>query len=646
METVTGGGGALASPLSTFVVSSWRRCLNDYKLDLSSNRRMEFVSPQELKSAADGLDLLQHVARPEIASLLSALSVANYSVVLSDANGVLLDVSAADAIDSGVRRAGVSPGAMWQEAMAGTNGVGTAIAAKAAVTIHREEHYFSGYAGLTCTAAPILDWKGETMAAIDASALIDLPEDFRSYVLEAVKRAARRIEQKFFIACHRQRPIMRIKRRLGEADDDGLLIALADDGTALEILRAASDDLHDFANRKAIGLPIGDIMDVVWQDAAPDRSDARVSERIGIARMKGVAGPWFASLREPMGRPVQSRSPDAPRSARPTGQDAGSLTLETLAGGDTSLKSQLKNLHRLVDRRLPVLLHGETGTGKEEFARAIHGACALGGGPFVAIDCSSIPESLIESELFGYETGTFTGGRREGRRGRIAQANGGTLFLDEIGDMPLALQTRLLRVLAQREVVPLGGGKPVKLDFNLVCASHQNFETLIAAGRFRQDLYFRIAGVRIEIPALRHRDDKERVIALALSIEAEDAKLSAVPAISGSALDVLLAYRWTGNIRELRMALRFALAHMDGDEIEPDDLPDWLPRSIEDRFVEAKAEGVPPSSVELEAVLAQTDWCVSDAAAALRVSRQTLYRWMKLHALHRPPKVSKGLPVS
>ena len=160
---------------------------------------------------------------------------------------------------------------------------------------------------------------------------------------------------------------------------------------------------------------------------------------------------------------------------------------------DDAQVADLERARRVLDAGIPVLVLGETGTGKEVFSRELHRRCARAGKPFVAVNCAALPEGLIEAELFGYESGAFTGARKEGSTGLLRQAEGGVLFLDEIGDMPMALQPRLLRVLQDRELSPLGGGKPVKLDFALVCATHRQLEDAVAEGRFRADLYYRIS---------------------------------------------------------------------------------------------------------------------------------------------------------
>jgi transcriptional regulator of acetoin/glycerol metabolism len=625
------------------IASSWRRCVSEYKLDRSRHKGPEIVTTNEFKLAADPLDMLIHVAKPEIEQLMGRVAPSNYVIMLSDANGIALDVLSSAPPDQALRRVGVCAGADWREEQAGTNGIGTSIASGAGVTIHRSQHFFSNYSNLTCTAAPIFDADGRVIAALDASSVVDLPEEMQPFVLELVAATARRIERRYFLERNRNRVILRIETGLaGAQDGNGLMLALDDSGCAVEMMGGTGGDLRVTDRQAMIGSPLSDVMEIHWQDTGRGQEDVS-AERIGIARLKGSDRPCFASLTVPAqsnGARLVKLAGTSQRVVKPQGVlRNGGLGLESLAGNDPVMREHVRTIRRLVDKRLPVLLQGETGTGKEEFARGIHEAGSRATKPFVVIDCSSIPESLIESELFGYETGTFTGARREGRRGRVAEANGGTLFLDEIGDMPLALQTRLLRVLAQGEVVPLGSAKPIKVDFNLVCASHQNLSKMVSDGRFRQDLYYRIAGIRLELPALRARGDKADVILGALEIEAGHLGLGPTPRLSPGAFAVLLAQKWPGNMRELRLALRYALASTVGDEITENRLPTWLNLDAADTCDEPVNDdpviddSVTPDLIE---VLERNNWCISDVACELRVSRQTLYRWIKKQNLVRP----------
>ncbi len=288
---------------------------------------------------------------------------------------------------------------------------------------------------------------------------------------------------------------------------------------------------------------------------------------------------------------------------------------ERVCGNDPAMKASLKLAQHLAQRGIPLLLAGETGSGKEVFARALHELSHRYAGPFVAVNCAAIPEALIESELFGYRKGAFTGAAREGYRGRILQADGGTLFLDEIGDMPIALQARLLRVLETREIVPLGGEQPVNVDLQVVSATHRDLEAGVREGRFREDLYYRLAGMCIELPPLRRRADRR---ALLLRVLFEESQGRAV--FAPAALDLLDAYAWPGNFRELRNAVKVAIVLSADDIVRPEHLPPAIATGV------ASAPGD-----ERGALLASIEhhrWNLSAVARRLGISRRTLYRRM------------------
>jgi transcriptional regulator with PAS, ATPase and Fis domain len=188
------------------------------------------------------------------------------------------------------------------------------------------------------------------------------------------------------------------------------------------------------------------------------------------------------------------------------------VRLASLDTGDPQVAAVIAKVRKVIGKDIPILITGETGTGKELLAQAIHNDSPRRDGPFVAVNCASIPETLIESELFGYEEGAFTGARRKGALGKLVQANGGTLFLDEIGDMPYPLQVRLLRVLQERIVNPLGSAKSIPVDISVVCATHRSLREMIAQNLFREDLYYRLNGLVVKLPPLRERTDLAVVI--------------------------------------------------------------------------------------------------------------------------------------
>lgn len=324
------------------------------------------------------------------------------------------------------------------------------------------------------------------------------------------------------------------------------------------------------------------------------------------------------------------------------------LTLEDLAGEDPQMRRNVRSAYRIADSGVSVLIQGPTGSGKEAFAHAMHLVSRRAQRPFVAVNCAAIPETLIESELFGYKSGAFTGARKEGMRGKILQSAGGTLFLDEIGDMPLTLQTRLLRVLEEQEIVPLGSESAIRVDLHVIAASHRNLREMIATGTFREDLYYRLNGITLELPALRDRVDKERVIHHALAAETGNGRPAA---IEMDALQKLSAYPWPGNIRELRNVIRTALAICEGGVVRALDLPREIREAdlnncagplspMIQRAPAGRSQSTVPVNplkaaerAALVRVIAECHGNMTRVAAQLGMSRNTLYRRMKRHAI-------------
>jgi transcriptional regulator with PAS, ATPase and Fis domain len=306
---------------------------------------------------------------------------------------------------------------------------------------------------------------------------------------------------------------------------------------------------------------------------------------------------------------------------------------------------------------IPLLIQGESGTGKEVFARTLHKQGARKDQPFVAVNCAALPEGLIESELFGYVGGAFTGARREGSPGQIRMADGGTLFLDEIGDMPLSLQARLLRVLQDKAVVPVGGTHPIPVDFVLVCATHHQLKEAVAQGRFREDLYWRIAGLTVQMPALRERDDLIPLISDMLHTLGHEMKHGRVPDMADEVVEALMQHPWPGNLRQLHAVLRTACALLSPHEnllhwehFGEDLWDDVFSKPYRDDEPPLVAEVAAPrqtlalqthdeaqsetnlkrlSHTAIERAIRASQGNMSQAARRLGISRNTLYRRLK-----------------
>jgi transcriptional regulator with PAS, ATPase and Fis domain len=313
-------------------------------------------------------------------------------------------------------------------------------------------------------------------------------------------------------------------------------------------------------------------------------------------------------------------------------------SLHYLDTGDEKVAAIIHKVNLVMGRDIPILITGETGTGKELLAQAIHNDSPRADGPFIAVNCASIPESLIESELFGYEDGAFTGARKKGSTGKILQANGGSLFLDEIGDMPLGLQARLLRVLQERLVMPLGSNKSIPVNVALICATNRNLRDMIAKAQFREDLYYRLNGLVVRLPPLRERGDLEVVIHRLLAAEANGEP----PTVSPEVMALFKRHNWPGNFRQLTNLLRTAIV-MAGTarEVKIEHLPEdflddvgQLPASSDIVLPAPANADLAHGNVRLEDVelltiqksLDEHRGNVSAAARALGVSRNTIYR--------------------
>jgi propionate catabolism operon transcriptional regulator len=316
-------------------------------------------------------------------------------------------------------------------------------------------------------------------------------------------------------------------------------------------------------------------------------------------------------------------------------QFAARHSFDSITGKSTELHAAVTSARRFARTNLNVLITGESGVGKEVFAQAIHNDGVRASRPFVAVNCASFPESLLESELFGYDEGAFTGSRRGGKRGLFEAAHTGTLFLDEIGDMPLPLQTRLLRVLQEREIMRLGGSAPIPIDIRVIAATHQPLAELIEQRRFRQDLYYRLNTLRLALPPLRAR--REDIAALVTPVVARCLKEL------GSTLDVqralaplmerLMAYDWPGNVRELenlseRIAV-FLLQYTKLQDVQYDALKRDCPELFRIEDAGPAGPDAPDHAQRVREAMRQAGGRRGAAAQQLGVSRSTLWRWLQ-----------------
>ncbi len=625
------------------VARSWRRSLAAGLLPAGCQHDSEHASGAELThTLACSHDLLAH-SRPVMEHLFEQVRHTQGMVILADKRGTLLHTLGDAQFVSRADRVALSCGANWHEQQRGTNAIGTALVEAQGVEIHGAEHFLERNEFLTCTAVPILSAVGDLMGVLDISG------DQRSrhpHTLGLVGMASRMIENRLVInSCQRHIRLHLHARPEGIGSVAEGIVALSEDGWLVGANRAAMALLHlRLADLGA--LPLTSRLDVSLAELL-SRHKRRPGQPTQVRQLDGTGlfvqvqhdAPAFVSAVVPTPAPAPLPAPDA---------------LRSLDTGDARWRNAADKVRRVLDKPIPLLIQGESGVGKELFARASHDGGPRKNKAFVAINCAAVPENLIEAELFGYAPGAFTGARREGSVGRLREAHGGTLFLDEIGDMPLGLQARLLRVLQERQVTPLGGGQPVAVDFALICASHHKLREEAAAGRFRNDLYYRINGLTVLLPPLRERTDftvlTERLLA--------DLNPGRHVGVAPDLLACLSQHSWPGNLRQYANALRTASAMLGAHETIiiwahlPDDLlEDLQPPGVPQAPRAAWQAGLPsqptqtwppatpePASTEAahnlhelsrQAIRQAVDAScgnLSQAARRLGISRQTLYR--------------------
>ena len=609
------------------ITRSWIRCLNEYQLDPGACVDPEVVAPVELRERQERLAEVQEVAKVEMANLYQQLAGSGYAIMLTDREGVLLNYFGDPAFTHAASRSGLMQGAIWSERVQGTNGMGTCLVERRPITVHQDEHFLSRNIGLSCAAAPIFDHEGELVGVLDASGESRLAQQ---HTLALVSMSVQMIENRVFLHRFRHDFILRFHNRpefVGTLSEGA--IALTVTGTVLAATRGALLQLGYTSPAEIVGRDISELFNITFPGLV-DSTVRRAYHPVPIFEVRSSAR-FFAVVYQPVAVAGARRPARGPEAA-----DA----LDALHFGDPAMAANVVTTRRVMERNVSFVLLGETGTGKEMFARAIHAGGSRAARPFVAINCASIPESLIESELFGYRSGAFTGASKDGQRGKLLQANGGTLFLDEIGDMPVSLQARLLRVLEEREVVPLGGETPVRLDIRLISATHCDLLQKIETGEFREDLYYRLQGVTLTMPPLRERTDRR---ALIRHIAAQESDAGAPVMLDEALLAALDRQRWPGNVRELRHLLRTMVALREADRLTLRDLPPQYRATL---AITAPATPVPAADVavnplnplesaERDALLRELQrlqWNMSGVARELNISRNTLYR--KLQRLH------------
>lgn len=517
---------------------------------------------------------------------------------LADGQGRLLQAWGEQRLADLGQRPGFAAGACWAERCAGTNAIGTALASYQAVHVEHDEHFLKANRFMTGSAAPIFDHRRRTVAVLDVSSDSYLPP---SHTLGMVRMMAQGVENRLIRdACGDQHYLLTFNTGASNLDSPWAgLLAVDSAGRIVS------------ANRRA---------DTLLGQALPGQSLESLFQLPLAALLGHPAASPFTLLAAGRNRFQCLLQP--PRLALATTAQAPARP-DVPVQADARVAKCLAMGTRLLDKDVPLLISGETGVGKEWLVKALHRASQRSAQPLVAVNCAAIPAELVESELFGYDKGAFTGAHHKGNPGLVRKAHKGILFLDEIADMPLPTQARLLRVLQERAIQPLGAGDPIAVDIRVICASHEDVRLRVRTGEFRQDLYYRLVGTTLTLPPLRERSDRRQLIdSLWARLRGEgcDAHLSA------AVVSLLMRHPWPGNIRQLETVLKVAAGMAEGPQVEVGDLPEEF---LADFSTASQPELPESRDADLDEMLQASDGNISQLARRLGVSRNTLYKRLR-----------------
>ncbi|MCX7179424.1 MAG: sigma-54-dependent Fis family transcriptional regulator [Proteobacteria bacterium] len=630
------GEGTSADVLRFQVEDSWRRCVGA-KVDPGISQAPH---PMGVLHVTELLELhrdLIEACKPVMTMASDFLSETGTVMVLTDPRGVVLGVEGDGNALGPAERIHLLPGASWSESECGTNAIGTALALGNQVQIHSEEHFCEGIKRWTCSAAvirgPLL---GEILGVIDVSGL---SRSYSRHALLLVVTAANRIEA-FLAKREWQTRCLLIERtiaRLSTPDGAGAIIV----------------DRHGFPiklneNAPALLASLGALLDMNKPSSIAGLSDAGAETVTSPDALPSwLRQEWIEPIFEDGQRvgsvvrvPPHHQKSKAQSAVIAPPESSSAVAFAGAKGSSVEIQKAIEKARLLAPSRVPILLLGETGVGKEVFARGIHASSRGRDGPFVALNCGGLSRDLLATELFGHVDGAYTGARRGGMPGKIEAADGGTLFLDELGEMPLDLQPHFLRVLEDGQICRLGDTNPRHVRFRLIAATNRDLRQDVTEGRFRMDLFYRVSVTNVRIPALRERTGD--IAELASSFVRQLCKLHEVPlkVIDPVALKYMESYSWLGNVRELKNMIESLVITVSGDVIGPEDLPpEILATSPEMADPADRTDGESLSVLarsefeQICKVLRRTSGNATLAAKELGIAKSTLYLKLKKYSL-------------
>lgn len=584
---------------------------------------------QELESRLAANQDLIDVAAPFMDHLLNFVKGSSFMVLLTDKEGIILRIIGDPDILQVATDLKMIPGASMHEYHIGTNAMGTALAEAAPVQVSGEEHYVKAYHRWTCSTAPIRDPQGSIIGTLDLTGNSHL---VHSHTLGMVVAAAHAIEN--MLENQEANLRLMVAKKYTETIMDSIDAGIFTVGARgyMKTMNKRAEAMLGYTQQDVQGLRVDNFLEN-WDEIRETlaRGQHYYEEESFVRGRQGKLHSTLSAyyiLDDSQGR-LQGYVcilKDIQKLRRLVGKITGKqsyYTFDSIVGKSPRLRSAVDFASKIADSPSTVLITGESGTGKEVFAQAIHNQSSRREEPFVAINCGALPRNLIESELFGYEEGAFTGAKRGGRPGKFELADGGTLFLDEIGEMPLDMQANLLRVLEEGHLYRVGGSKLIHVDVRIIAATNKDLKREVEAGYFRQDLYYRLNVLALRLPALRERREDIPLL-IDYFISAKAAKLNKAPIrLVERVMQQLLDYHWPGNVRELENVIESLLNAPDTLPLIPSregELGSQNPEmGEEDELAQAEQR-------HIARVVAKYRGNMTLAARALGIGRNTLYR--------------------
>lgn len=621
------------------IVDSWVRSFN-YGLNAFNYNFSPTLDNDALKLRCQEKALLLRSSEPFIRQLETMLGDSECIILLGDELGAMLRViEGSKKLEDQNKRFKLVPGSIWSEETVGTCAHGISLIHGIPMQICGPEHYCEKYDNIFCSAAPIFD--GNQNLAGTLSIVSPSFHQQSAHSLALVVSMAWAIQKEFQLSFNQE--LLSVTM---ESAEDGVF-TINKSGIITNANIIARNYFDTLLEHNLIGMPYEAVLgrlsfvESVLRNGKPvfdsDIHLERWNQRINVRSVQ----PILDAAQQNLGCVLTFKKISKPRNTTiQTGSKQTRYSFAQVLGHSPDLLNSIDFARKFSQLEANILLQGESGTGKEMFAQAIHGE-SRPNGPFVAVNCAAIPSSLIESELFGYEGGSFTGAEKHGRTGKIELANGGTLFLDEIGDMPLDLQPVLLRVLDEKRVMRIGASQSLPVDFRLITATNRNLSELVDSEQFRKDLFYRLQVLQVSIPPLRERG--EDIVSLAKHFVRSIANQQhiPVPVLSDLTIIALLNYNWPGNVRQLENSMLYAVNVCNGDVIKPEHLPaemQTVVSSLSQNSLKELSHTENLSIKEIEKIfiveaLQQSGDNISEAALLLKMSRSTLYRKIKDYKL-------------